>query len=138
MHPPQVEGRAGAVGTLGGRFPDRDDLRQQVVGILPATTVKMAINQGREIGATREQVRAHLELRSHSSRDPGNCRRRQSSPYPVSRPPPGGRFSASMVTAASASTEQHGISSPRREQAITRFGGLPHVAGRRTGAATLD
>jgi hypothetical protein len=71
MHPPQVEGRAGAVGTLGGRFPDRDDLRQQVVGILPATTVKMAINQGREIGATREQVRAHLELRSPQFPRPG-------------------------------------------------------------------
>jgi hypothetical protein len=28
----QTEGLAGAVDTLGGRFPDRDDLRTQVVG----------------------------------------------------------------------------------------------------------
>jgi hypothetical protein len=138
MHPPQVEGRAGAVGTLGGRFPDRDDLRQQVVGILPATTVKMAINQGREIGATREQVRAHLELRSPQFPRPGQWSKATVESIPGFEAAAGGRFSASMVTAASASTEQHAISSPRREQAITRFGGLPHVAGRRTGAATLD
>ena len=106
--------------------------------ILPATTVKMAINQGREIGATREQVRAHLELRSPQFPRPGEWSKAtvESIPGFEAAAEVWGRFSASMVTAASASTEQHAISSPRREQAITRLGGLPHVAGRRTGAAT--
>jgi hypothetical protein len=32
MRPLHADGLVGAVDTLGGRFPDRDDLRKQVVG----------------------------------------------------------------------------------------------------------